>query len=75
MPESINGLEVIKHEPDEQGPRQLRYPGGKDGMWVASCICRVYTSQPQGTPEAAARQVAKHIEGKLKYLAAQQGTE
>jgi len=47
-----------------KGVRQLKYPGGKDGMWVASCVCNRYTCQPQKSPGQAVHQVNLHIEGK-----------
>lgn len=45
-------------------PRQLRHPGGKDGMWVADCACGGYTSRPCGYPRQAERSVEDHIQGK-----------
>jgi len=55
-------LSMSEHKPTE--PKQLRYPGGKDGPWVASCTCGKYTCGPQGTSYAATLQVQRHITSK-----------
>lgn len=47
------------HEPRE--PVQLRYPGGKDGMWQAGCSCG-YVTSPHDTPEAARKPLTQHLE-------------
>ncbi len=49
-----------------QPARQLRHPGGKDGMWVASCACGEYTSRPCGWPRHAERSVEDHVRDKTK---------
>jgi hypothetical protein len=57
--------EEIEHRLKEE-PRQLRTAGGAPRGWVASCVCKRYTCQPQKSPGQAVRQVNLHIEAKVK---------
>lgn len=41
-------------------PKQLRYPGGKDGMWVIACSCG-YVTSPSSTPQQAQRPADQHL--------------
>lgn len=42
---------------------KVQYPGGKDGMWRASCVCGKHSAY-SGTAEEAERSISQHVERK-----------
>jgi hypothetical protein len=44
--------------------KQLRYPGGKDGMYQVACSCG-YRTAPYNTAAAALKPASEHVRAKL----------
>jgi hypothetical protein len=60
----IGQLGGVHHTPGE--PYQLRYPGGKDGMWQVDCSCGEYRTAPYRTSDSAAKVAQLHATDKNK---------
>jgi hypothetical protein len=54
----IGLLGGVHHTPGE--PYQLRYPGGKNGMWQVDCSCGEYRTAPYRTPGNATKVARLH---------------
>jgi hypothetical protein len=55
---------IVNPEHEVTPARRLRYPGGKDGMWVSECACGEYRTGVCGTEREALRRVQEHVEAK-----------
>lgn len=50
----------MTHVPQE--PFQVRYPGGKDGMWRVWCSCEKYVTGFHGRPAEASKAAQAHAD-------------
>lgn len=61
-----NALPQVVHDIDQNDVQQIPHGGGL--AWVASCTCGAFTCKPQKDPEAARKDVYRHIRSEFRRI-------